>query len=943
MSTFPQFNKPGIDLFYDLVNKTNTTSFRVGDLILGLPAVGAHPEHSFVNTIIQVSGTDRVAFKGPQPLHYRRIDIGLLLSQENLSFSLPEGTTNFTTADVLPLVNARFQIRLEAADVVSGSWTADPDADQNIVLEIAASSLTYTNQVTLKILKAGDVPEPAADFEFNRTAILSETIPVNPDEPLHEVLKMATNHFLITSNTTIDNPFGIPMTMGIHPQFINPKVSYTLNGMIHVDELHLSRTYGPAATGGIYEGYYVFNDSMNLTSLSVKAELDASSAESWSRSTQVGAVGSFGRWLSSADLAELGYIPELSATDIPEGKSSVEFSVNITPKVAVMGAGFVFSRLDNRRRLPTNAALTSLYAFANADSGETYMGAGSGGEAVDGLLTLTDGGIRKCTIYQNPTNLKLWQVEMENANDAAVTLRFSGNPPAKLTITALSGPFQIVPDYDDGSAPIEVTTVGQVVDLPDLYAPKFLVTNSTTTKFSVGFELALMIRDESQTELDSMLEVNFSIAKLNNANGQVDLGAPVRKMMPCSTWRWQMPAHNKTIIAATTDRREYWHGFFALASDLTVYIDRYTDDPSSGGDTSSPIPTKQVGWVPLGEILSRTVGRDVPTTFDVKTEAGYTGTYTPASYLEPRFVVSLPTGMLFESTQVPYNRDTPINWVYFDHNAPTVVGHGKIFMFQTLAIKLVDQLVDDHAMIYMARTQYYGNDGEQWALGIDMQGKPQFDDIAVLTVESTAPMFAAYNSNQHAGKYCRVRFETGETTPTELEWADLPVNTGKIRLYRADIIGQYNTNIGMVCVHEDGRVWWCMPRLPTDYPWKSLPNADFGPGGFEAYVPLTISEDGNFLRSVMGSSSQPADAISNIEWRGDGSDSEIIADYDITGRMIPKAQQPNWTRKFEHFRYQYNGGRGTKVVGLYMADDQRTFLKYTAPTWVDMGDPPPPV
>lgn len=159
MSTFPQFNKPGPELFYDLVNKTNNTSFRLGDLVLAYPEPGTHPEHSFVNTTIVVTGTDRVAFKGPQPLFYRRVDLNLLLGQENLAFDMPVGTSDFTTDDLLPLINARFELRLGMEDVVANGWTIDPDNDLTITVEAAARSLTYVGQLQLTIKKpAGEVP-----------------------------------------------------------------------------------------------------------------------------------------------------------------------------------------------------------------------------------------------------------------------------------------------------------------------------------------------------------------------------------------------------------------------------------------------------------------------------------------------------------------------------------------------------------------------------------------------------------------------------------------------------------------------------------------------------------------------------------------------------------------------------------------------------------------
>lgn len=211
MSTFPQFNKPGPELFYDLVNKTNGTSFRLGDLVLENPQPGTHPEHSFVNTIIVVKGTDRVAFKGPEPLHYRRVDLNLLLGQQNVAFDLPEGTTDFTTDDLIPLINARFEIMLGAEDIVGNNWTIDPDNDLQVTIEATVTCLTYVGQLELTIKKpAGEVVDPLLTIEAQRYVDAGQS-------------------FALTVRS-IDGPVRVDTVVNLDYSEARPDVDYTYPG-----------------------------------------------------------------------------------------------------------------------------------------------------------------------------------------------------------------------------------------------------------------------------------------------------------------------------------------------------------------------------------------------------------------------------------------------------------------------------------------------------------------------------------------------------------------------------------------------------------------------------------------------------------------------------------------------------------------------------------------
>lgn len=169
--SYPQLNKPSLELFLDLVNRTNDLNFKPGDLNIGAMAAASHPEHTYVNTSVVVTGTGTTTFKGPTTLYYRRLDLNLLFATKNVAFELPEGTTEVNATQILALLNARFSTAMDLSDIVNGSWSINAEESTDVVLTAKSGSLTYIGSITLSA-RAGNSAEPENPVDMYNAAIL---------------------------------------------------------------------------------------------------------------------------------------------------------------------------------------------------------------------------------------------------------------------------------------------------------------------------------------------------------------------------------------------------------------------------------------------------------------------------------------------------------------------------------------------------------------------------------------------------------------------------------------------------------------------------------------------------------------------------------------------------------------------------------------------------
>ena len=171
--SYPQLNKPSLELFLDLINRTNDLNFKPGDLNLGAMGSASNPDHPHVNTSIVVTGTGTTTFRGPETLFYRRLDLNLLFATKNVAFELPEGTTEVNTTQILALLNARFSTAMDLSDINNSTWLITSEGATDIVLSAKTSSLTYIGMVTLTA-RAGESAEPENPVDTYNAAILNE-------------------------------------------------------------------------------------------------------------------------------------------------------------------------------------------------------------------------------------------------------------------------------------------------------------------------------------------------------------------------------------------------------------------------------------------------------------------------------------------------------------------------------------------------------------------------------------------------------------------------------------------------------------------------------------------------------------------------------------------------------------------------------------------------
>jgi len=147
------FTLPPEDLVVELINHDNGTDFKSKQLIFGIPELLSKGRH---NSSVKVSASEKGYFSGSTILKYNRVDIKAVTFNKSTEFEL---TTQKTIAEIIPLINARYSLRLTSADYIDGPLpTISPITNNDVSFDLVAAptSLVFIGKMILKV-QLGDL------------------------------------------------------------------------------------------------------------------------------------------------------------------------------------------------------------------------------------------------------------------------------------------------------------------------------------------------------------------------------------------------------------------------------------------------------------------------------------------------------------------------------------------------------------------------------------------------------------------------------------------------------------------------------------------------------------------------------------------------------------------------------------------------------------------
>ena len=145
------FTKLPEAILIDLINYDNNTSFVPGLLSFGIP-------HTLVNdvrvrnTSLQVSANPISNLSGSVVVYYNRVDLNVVPGIRSIDFLIPEGVSR--VADIIPLINSRFGIRLTIYDIENDFLPTLTDNYAGFSIITDASSLVWVNRLDIRIKRA---------------------------------------------------------------------------------------------------------------------------------------------------------------------------------------------------------------------------------------------------------------------------------------------------------------------------------------------------------------------------------------------------------------------------------------------------------------------------------------------------------------------------------------------------------------------------------------------------------------------------------------------------------------------------------------------------------------------------------------------------------------------------------------------------------------------
>lgn len=150
------FTKAPEQILLDQINNDNSSALTLQQVSFGLPTTttGTSPAR---DTQVTVSAVANEGYSGSVVVEYNRVNISTVPGARSTVF--PKGSA-VNISDLIPQINAAYQINLTTADYTDGplpTFTGAPNEEHTFQLVISSDSLPFENSVTLTV-KANDIP-----------------------------------------------------------------------------------------------------------------------------------------------------------------------------------------------------------------------------------------------------------------------------------------------------------------------------------------------------------------------------------------------------------------------------------------------------------------------------------------------------------------------------------------------------------------------------------------------------------------------------------------------------------------------------------------------------------------------------------------------------------------------------------------------------------------
>lgn len=141
-------------LVINLINNDNGTTFKLKELIFGIPVLTENTKH---NSKVLVSAAKDSYFTGQTTLRYNRVDISSLAIGKSIVFGIED---EVRLSDIIAAINTRFNIALTPVDYIDALLPeigVEPNERYDIDLVMADTSLVFINKLTLKVEVANQI------------------------------------------------------------------------------------------------------------------------------------------------------------------------------------------------------------------------------------------------------------------------------------------------------------------------------------------------------------------------------------------------------------------------------------------------------------------------------------------------------------------------------------------------------------------------------------------------------------------------------------------------------------------------------------------------------------------------------------------------------------------------------------------------------------------
>ena len=143
------FNKPASEILTDLIFQSNGIWIMYGNIEFGTPEALPNPLPWAPNTVVQVTAdmVEDDSIEGCTKIIYRRVPLSELIQSVSSPIQIPQYP--FKISDLLPQINAMYQIQLQPTDIIDATFN---DLSQPIVLNAAPGALCYIGYLTLQVI-----------------------------------------------------------------------------------------------------------------------------------------------------------------------------------------------------------------------------------------------------------------------------------------------------------------------------------------------------------------------------------------------------------------------------------------------------------------------------------------------------------------------------------------------------------------------------------------------------------------------------------------------------------------------------------------------------------------------------------------------------------------------------------------------------------------------